>query len=101
MSSTTFEVKSTKTGYINNINALKIAECSLKLGSGRMVKEEKIDMGVGIEIKKNIGSYVNIGDTLEIVYVGNKSINYNEINNAFTIELEKKEKEPIIYGIIK
>ena len=101
VSSNIFEVKSTKTGYINAINALKIAECSLKLGSGRMTKEEVIDMSVGIELKKSVGDYVNIGETIAVVYIGNKNINYNEINSAFTIEETKKEKEPIIYGIIK
>jgi len=101
VSSNTFDVRTSKEGFINHIDALKIAECALKLGSGRMTKEDSIDMGVGIEIIKNIGEYVNIGDVIARVYVGNKTINDNEINNAFIIEEEKCEKEPIIYGMIR
>ena len=101
VSSNVIYVKSLRNGYINNIKALKIAEAALKLGSGRMAKDDTIDMGVGIEIVKNIGEYVNVGDTLAKAYVGNKSINYNEIEQAFIIDDEKKEKEAIIYGIIK
>ncbi len=96
-----FEVKTLKSGYINDIDALKIAEICQRLGSGRMYKEDDIDYGVGIEIIKNIGEYVNIGDIIAKVYIGNKTINYNEVIDAFIIEQEKKSKKPIIYGIVK
>lgn len=96
-----FEVKTSKSGYINDIDALKIAEICQRLGSGRMYKEDDIDYGVGIEIIKNIGEYVNIGDIIAKVYIGNKTINYNEVIDAFIIEQEKKSKKPIIYGIVK
>ena len=96
-----FEVKTSKSGYINDIDALKIAEICQRLGSGRMYKEDDIDYGVGIEIIKNIGEYVNIGDIIAKVYIGNKTINYNEVIDAFVIEQEKTSKKPIIYGIVK
>ena len=96
-----FEVKTSKSGYINDIDALKIAEICQRLGSGRMYKEDDIDYGVGIEIIKNIGEYVNIGGVIAKVYIGNKTINYNEVIDAFVIEQEKTSKKPIIYGIVK
>lgn len=96
-----FEVKTSKSGYINDIDALKIAEICQRLGSGRVYKEDDIDYGVGIEIIKNIGEYVNIGDIIAKVYIGNKTINYNEVIDAFVIEQEKTSKKPIIYGIVK
>ena len=101
ISSNVFEVKTSKSGYINDIDALKIAEICQRLGSGRMYKEDDIDYGVGIETIKNIGEYVNIGDIIAKVYIGNKTINYNEVIDAFIIEQEKKSKKPIIYGIVK
>lgn len=101
ISSNIVEIKSNKEGYINSINALDIAEAALKLGSGRMTKDDIIDMSVGVETLKNVGDYVNIGETLAKVYVGNKQIDYNIVLNAFSISNVKKDKEPIIYGIIK
>ena len=101
VSSNVKEIRSNKSGYINHIHALKIAELSLKLGSGRTSKEDVIDMGVGIQITKNIGDEVKEGDLIAKVYVGNKEIDYNEVLDAFEIDEEKKDKEPIIYGIIK
>ena len=94
-------IKSNKKGFINNINALIIGELSMKLGAGRTNINDIIDHGVGIELVKNIGDYVNEDDILAKVYVSSKIIDYNEVLNAFTIEDELKNIEPLIYGVIK
>ena len=101
ISNNVVEVKSTKEGYLNDVDALEIAKCALKLGAGRTYKDELIDHSVGIEIIKNIGEYINVGDTLARAYVGDKSIDFNEIASAFKISLIKEDKEPLIYGTIK
>jgi len=101
ISSNIVEIKSNRSGYINNIDALKIADASLKLGSGRMTKDDTIDHSVGVEIVKNIGDYVSANDVIAKIYVGSKNIDMNDVLKAFIIEDNKKEKEPIIYGIIK
>lgn len=101
ISNNVVEVKSTKEGYLNDVDALEIAKCALKLGAGRTYKDELIDHSVGIEIIKNIGEYINVGDTLARAYVGDKTIDFNEIASAFRISLIKKDKEPLIYGTIK
>lgn len=95
------EVVSDRAGYINDIDALKIAECSLKLGAGRTNKDEEIDTSVGIEIVKNVSDYVNIGDTIAKVYVNKKDIDINLVRSAFTIESRRTNKKAVIYGIIK
>ena len=101
ISSNVVEIKSEKSGYINDIDALKIAEVSLKLGSGRMVKDDIIDYTVGIEILKNVSDYVNVGEVLAKVYIGKKEIDLNEVKEAFLIENRRTNKKPTIYGIIK
>lgn len=101
ISNNVIEVKTDKSGFINDIDALKIAELSLKLGAGRTTKDEQIDHSVGIEIVHNIGDYVNLGDVIARIYMTSKEIDTYLVNKAFTIENEKKIKEPIIYGIIK
>ena len=100
ISNNVVEVKSTKEGYLNDVDALEIAKCALKLGAGRTYKDELIDHSVGIEIIKNIGEYINVGDTLARAYVGDKTIDFNEIASAFKISLIKEDKEPLIYGTI-
>ena len=51
-------VKSKTTGFVKQIDALKIGEIAKKLGAGRLTKKDKIDHGVGIVLSKKVGDYV-------------------------------------------
>ena len=43
---------------------------------------------------------MNVGDTLATIYIGNKTIDLNELLNSFEIKYELKEKESIILDVI-
>lgn len=101
ISKTFIEVRSTKSGYINSIDALTIGKLAMELGAGRKTKEDMIDYGVGIEILKQVGDFVNINDVLARVYVKNKMIGIVELLNSFVIEQTLKQKEQLILGTIK
>lgn len=100
ISNNIIEIRSIKEGYINDINSLIIGKLSMSLGSGRLSKEEKISHGVGIELVKIVGDYVNVGDVIAKIYVDKKNIDQNELLSAYKIESVKEEKEPLILGII-
>ena len=59
---------SPESGYIAELNALKIGLSCVKLGAGRETKSSMIDFGAGIELKSKIGDFVHQGDTLAILY---------------------------------
>ncbi len=59
---------SPKSGYIAELNALKVGLACVKLGAGRETKSSVIDFGAGIELKSKVGEYVNQGDALAILY---------------------------------
>lgn len=100
-SKNTYEVKSSKEGYLTDIDALDLGKLSMYLGAGRMNLEDKLDYGAGIIINKNIGDYINKGDTLMTLYT-NKDINIEEISNeAFSIEENKPKKQELIYEVIR
>lgn len=101
ISRSVIEIRSNKAGYINNIDALKMGMVSMQLGAGRITKEDAIDHGVGIELLKQVGEYVNNDDLLVRLYVRNKIVPNEEILSAFTIEETIKPKEPLVLGIIK
>ena len=46
------ELTSKKTGYIQALEAKKLGIVSMKLGGGRMTKEEDIDHAVGLVLNK-------------------------------------------------
>ena len=100
-SKNTYEIKSSKEGYLTNIDALDLGKLSMYLGAGRMNLDDKLDYGAGIIINKNIGDYINKGDTLMTLYT-NKDINIEEISNeAFSIEENKPKKQDLIYEVMK
>ena len=78
------EIKSKESGVIEAIDAFKIGKLSVKLGSGRINKDEKIDYSVGIVLNKKEKDEVSVGDVLCYLYL-NKDIDYREIYDAFKI----------------
>lgn len=78
------EIKATMSGVIETIDALKIGKLSVKLGAGRIQKNEKIDYSVGIVLNKKESDQVDVGDILCYLYL-NKDIDYSEIYEAFKI----------------
>ncbi len=81
------DITSTKKGHIIRMDAYKFGKLSLDLGGGRKTKEDTIDPGVGIILKKKIGDDVEIGDVLCTLYVKDASYKVEEdITNYYTFE---------------
>jgi len=84
VSSEKIEIKSIIDGKIEQIDAKIIGEVSMKLGAGRVTKEDDIDHTVGIVLNKKIGDTVNCGDVLCTLYVNKIKEEFN-IREAFVI----------------
>ncbi len=97
------EVLSNKKGYINKIEAEEIGISAMLLGAGRETKESIIDLAVGLELRKKVGDYVEIGDSIATLHVNNdrnlEKVKRNVIE-AYTISAIKPEKKKLIYGIV-
>lgn len=91
-----------KTGYVNNIDSLKLAELVFDLGAGRVKKTDKIDYATGVILNKQLGEKVNKGDILGVVYYNKKIENMEAIfKDSFTIDKKKKKPKKIIIKTIK
>lgn len=101
ISNNIIEVKSNKNGYINGINALSIGKLVMNLGAGRLSKEQGVNHGVGIELVKNVGDNVKVGDVIARVYYENKTIDLNDVIESFKIEDNLVNKEYIVLGVIQ
>lgn len=95
------EVKSTKSGYIESINALDIGIASMRLGGGRESMKDVIDMGVGVVLNKKIGDSVCVDEVLAYVHANDKNIEdaVSLVFNAYNISSEKVEKKLILKTI--
>ena len=95
------EVKSTKDGYITNIDPYIISKLVYDIGAGRKKKEDDIDYTVGVTIEKKLYDKVHKGDTLLKVYYNKKKVNEEEVLKAFKIESILENKKDIIINVIK
>ena len=96
-------IKAKKSGYIKELNAEKVGNISVDLGAGRMKKEDKIDMQVGIIVNKKIGDKVNKGDILGYVHANDEQKGIKaveELENTYKFSEEEIEKPEVILGII-
>lgn len=96
-----FSIKSEKSGYINNIDALKLGEIAKMIGAGRNTLEDSIDYSVGLVLNKKVGDYVEKDEELLSVYLSNKDVSVAQILECFDIEEELKNDKKLIIDIIK
>lgn len=64
----TIKVQCEKSGYVSRIQAEDIGRASLELGAGRRMKDDVIDLSVGLDLKVRVGKRVERGDTLAILH---------------------------------
>ena len=95
-------ITSPVTGYINNIDAMKLAQLVFDLGAGRVKKTDKIDYASGVVLNHQLGEKVNKGDILGVIYYNKKVENMeNLFLESFKIEKKKKRVKNIIIKTIK
>ena len=96
-----FSIKSPYTGFVKEIDTLKIGELARSIGAGRYKKDDIIDYGVGFNLSKNVGDYVLKDEELVKVYLNEKDLLISDITNCFKIENELGENKPNIYEVIR
>ena len=93
-------LKSIKTGYITDIDPIKLATFANSLGAGRNKKDDIINHKVGIILNKTVNDLVKEGEPLLYV-VCDDNVNIDCLYYAFTINNEKTNEIEIIYDILK
>ena len=89
ISNNTQPVYADKKGVIRDINAYNFGVLSVRLGAGRLKKDDKIDYGVGIVLNKEVGDKVEVGYLLCTLYLREtcEKVNLN-LDKFYTIEGE-------------
>ena len=71
----------------------------MRLGAGRISKEDEIDPNAGVILGVKIDDYVKEGDILAKLY-GNKKVEEKEIYDAFKISIIDKKENDIIIEVL-
>lgn len=97
------KIKADISGYLQKIDSRLIGESAMLLGAGREKKESKIDLSVGIILKKKVGSKININEDLaEVHYNDSEKLKEakNKLFSSFVIGDRKPKKLPLILATI-
>lgn len=97
------ECESKKSGYVQNIDAHKIALAGKALGINRELASNIVDHSVGIYLSKKSGEYVNKGENLYIIYSNDEEktkLAQKFCDEAFSINETKPAHSSLIYSII-
>ena len=98
------EVKSENSGYVNKIDAYKVAYGCKLLGAGREKKNDEIDYSVGVFLNKKSGETVKKGEILYTIFANDKyraELCENYCTMAYEISEQFTEQKEIVYAIIK
>ena len=98
------EIKATQNGFIESINAYKIALACKLLGAGRETKADSIDLSVGVYLNKKSGEKVECGDVLYTIHSNNAektTLCQALCDEAFTISQNRPPHKPLIYDIVQ
>lgn len=96
-------LKSDRSGYISRMDAAALGTASVQLGAGRMRKEDSIDYSAGFILKKRIGDYISVGDTLAEIHSKTKEMAEaagKSILSAVEMAEAKPEIPPLVYAVI-
>ncbi len=98
-----FEVKSEVSGYVSSIDAESVGICSVMLGAGRSDKNDVIDHGAGIVLRKKVGDYAEKGETIAELYTSREEAIDNvteKLKTAYVFDNDKIQKKPLVIDII-
>lgn len=98
------EIKSEKDGFVENIDAYKVALGCKLLGAGRETKADKIDLSVGVYLNKKSGERVNKGEVLYTIYSNDadKTAQCKELcDKAYEIADTEPPEKKLIYEIVQ
>jgi pyrimidine-nucleoside phosphorylase len=98
------EVKSSKSGYIAEIDTQRIGMLAIELGAGREKIDDKIDPAVGFIFKKKISEPVKTDDILASVLASDKELAQkiaNELRDCYSFSKNRAHKPKLVITKIK
>jgi pyrimidine-nucleoside phosphorylase len=101
---TIYPLKSGQSGFVEKVDALKIAKACKVLGAGREKKEDQIDHAVGIVLNKKIGHQIEEGEVLAYIHANSQELLEKAIEiaqEAFVISDTKIAPPELVLQIIE
>lgn len=95
------EIPAPADGYVTHMDAETCGTASVMLGAGRNRKEDRIDFGAGILLKKKTGDRVREGDCLAVLFSSDENLlepAAERLLAAYEFGENPPAKNPLIYA---
>ncbi|WP_416175816.1 pyrimidine-nucleoside phosphorylase [Clostridium sp.] len=89
-------VPAKRSGFVSNMVADQIGIAAMLLGAGRATKEDKIDLAVGLVLKKKVGDKVEKGESLMTIYSNREDVEDVKKKIYENIEISDYAEKPIL-----
>lgn len=96
-----YEVKGDCQGTVTHMDTEAVGIASVMLGAGRSRKEDTIDPGAGIVLKKKYADRVEPGEALAVLYASDEKLFLEaaaKLKEAYTIEEKIPEEKKLVYA---
>lgn len=96
-----YEVKGDCQGTVTHMDTEAVGIASVMLGAGRSRKEDVIDPGAGILLKKKYSDQVEAGEVLAVLYASDEKLFQEaaeKLKEAYTIEQKTPAKKKLVYA---
>ncbi len=96
-----YEVKGDCQGTVTHMDTEAVGIASVMLGAGRSRKEDTIDPGAGIVLKKKYADRVEPGEVLAVLYASDEKLFLEaaaKLKEAYTIEEKIPEEKKLVYA---
>ena len=90
------DVPALKSGFVSNMVADEIGIAAMLLGAGRATKEDKIDLAVGLMLRKKVGDKVEKGDTLVTIHSNRENVEDVKTKIYENISISSHATKPIL-----
>ena len=99
-----YDVPAEKPGIVSRIHAEAVGLVSMKLGGGRVTKEDSIDPAVGVILHRKLGDAVVSGDSLATVFASDPERGKEAValvRGCYEFSSEPVDRPPFIKKILK
>lgn len=99
------EVMAAEDGFVSHIDAEELGVTAMMLGAGRATKDDRIDLAVGMVLRKKVGDRVKAGEPLAVLHMNRNEPMFTEemtqrARRAFTLSADSVSKPPLVYAVV-
>ncbi|MBU3175824.1 pyrimidine-nucleoside phosphorylase [Clostridium estertheticum] len=90
------DVPALSSGFVSNMVADEIGVAAMLLGAGRATKEDKIDLAVGLMLRRKVGDKVKKGEPLVTIYSNRENVEDVKAKIYENISISDYATKPIL-----